>query len=84
MFLMAIRPVAIEFGDGMRAGRLPIQETHEVCQAFLQDPAFFRFLTRIDEKLAAVARLGGCRFCEGPLHVGDYPRKPRGCLAAVP
>jgi len=54
-----------------------------VCQAFLQDPAFFRFLTRIDEELAAAARLGGCRFCEGPLHVADYPRKPRGCPAAV-
>ena len=50
---------------------------------FLQDPAFVRFLNRIDEELAAAARLGGCRFCEGPLHVADYPRKPRGCPAAV-
>jgi len=28
-----------------------------VCHAVLQDPAFFRFLTRIDEELAAATRL---------------------------
>ena len=49
----------------------------------LQDPAFFHFLTRIDEEFAAVTRLGRCPGCEGPLHVADYPRKPRGCPAAV-
>jgi len=54
-----------------------------VCHAVLQDPAFFHFLTRIDEELAAATWLGGCRFCAGPLHVGNYPRKPRGCPAAV-
>lgn len=54
-----------------------------MCHAVLQDPAFFRLLTRIDEELAAATRLGGCRFCEGALHVADYPRKPRGCPAAV-
>jgi hypothetical protein len=54
-----------------------------VCHAIVQDPAFFHFLTRIDEELAATTRLGGCPFCAGPLHVADYPRKPRGCPAAV-
>lgn len=54
-----------------------------MCHAVLQDPAFFRFLTRIDEELAAATRLRGCTACEGPLHVADYPRKPRGCPAAV-
>ena len=54
-----------------------------MCHAVLQDPAFFRFLTRIDEELAATTRLQGCRACGGPLHVADYPRKPRGCPAAV-
>ena len=49
----------------------------------LQDPAFFHFLTRIDEEFAAATRLGRCPGCEGPLHVADYPRKPRGCPAAV-
>ena len=49
----------------------------------LQDPALFHFLTRIDEEFAAVTRLGRCPGCEGPLHVADYPRKPRGCPAAV-
>jgi hypothetical protein len=48
-----------------------------VCHV-LQDPAFFHFLTRIDEEFAAVTRLGRCPGCEGPLHVADYPRKPRG------
>lgn len=55
-----------------------------MCHAAqLQDPAFFRFLVRIDEELAAATRLQGCRACAGPLHVADYPRKPRGCPAEV-
>lgn len=49
----------------------------------LRDPAFFRFLVRIDEELAAEARRAGCRHCGGPLHVADFPRKPRGCPPAV-
>ena len=54
-----------------------------MCHAVLQDPAYFRFLTRLDEEFAAATRLQGCRACEGPLHVANYPRKPRGCPAAV-
>jgi hypothetical protein len=53
-----------------------------VCHV-LQDPAFFRFLTRIDEEFAAATRAGCCVECAGPLHVADFPRKPRGCPAAV-
>jgi hypothetical protein len=53
-----------------------------VCHV-LQDPAFFHFLTRIDEEFAAATRLGRCTGCQGPLHVADYPRKARGCPAAV-
>ena len=49
----------------------------------LQDPVFFHFLTRIDEEFASATRLGRCPGCEGPLHVADYPRKPRVCPAAV-
>jgi hypothetical protein len=54
-----------------------------VCHDVLQDPAFFRFLSKIDEEFAAETRAGRCPGCEGPLHVSDYPRKPRGCPAAV-
>lgn len=54
-----------------------------MCHSLLQDPAFFRFLSRIDAELAAEARRGRCPHCAGPLHVADYPRKPRGCPAAV-
>jgi hypothetical protein len=54
-----------------------------VCHAVLQDPAFFHFLSRIDEEFASATRLGRCPGCGGPLHVADYPRKPRGCPAAV-
>ena len=43
----------------------------------------FRFLSRIDAELAAEARKGRCPRCTGPLHVADYPRKPRGCPVAV-
>ena len=54
-----------------------------MCHDVLQDPAFFRLLTRIDEEFAAATRLGRCLSCAGPLHVADFPRKPRGCPAAV-
>lgn len=56
-----------------------------MCHALLQDPVFFRLLTRIDAELAAEACKGRCPKpkCAGPLHVADYPRKPRGCPASV-
>lgn len=54
-----------------------------MCHGVLQDPAFFRFLTRIDEEFASATRQGRCPACAGPLHVADFPRKPRGCPAAV-
>ena len=54
-----------------------------MCHDVLQDPTFFRFLCRIDHELAAETRAGRCPGCAGPLHVADYPRKPRGCPAAV-
>jgi hypothetical protein len=54
-----------------------------VCHAVLQDPAFFHFLSRIDEEFASTTQLGRCPGCAGPLHVADFPRKPRGCPAAV-
>ncbi len=51
--------------------------------AVLRDPAFFRFLLRIDQELAAETRRAGCPHCAGALHVSDFPRKPRGCPSAV-
>ena len=54
-----------------------------MCRDVLQDPTFFRFLSRIDYEFAAETRAGRCPGCEGPLHVANYPRKPRGCPAAV-
>ncbi|MDA8191280.1 MAG: hypothetical protein M0Z68_07415 [Gammaproteobacteria bacterium] len=54
-----------------------------MCHTLLQDPSFFRFLCHIDAELAAEVREGRCPRCAGPLHVADFPRKPRGCPAAV-
>ena len=54
-----------------------------MCHDVLQDPTFFRFLSRIDHEFADQTRAGRCSGCCGPLHVADYPRKPRGCPAAV-
>ena len=51
-----------------------------MCQAVLQDPAFFKFLLGIDQNQAATVRALGCADCGGPLHVGDFERKPRGPL----
>ena len=54
-----------------------------MCHALLHDPAFFRLLTRIDVEFATEARQSRCPRCQGPLHVSDYPRKPRGCPPSV-
>lgn len=54
-----------------------------MCHDVLQDPTFFRFLSRIDREFAAEVQAGRCPGCSGPLHVSDYPRKPRGCPAVV-
>jgi hypothetical protein len=54
-----------------------------VCHAVLHDPVFFRFLLRIDIEFAAETRQGRCPRCQGPLHCGDYPRKPRGLPASM-
>lgn len=54
-----------------------------MCHAVLQDPDFFRFLSRIDAEFAEQTRQGRCPECAGPLHVADFPRKPRGIPAAV-
>ena len=54
-----------------------------MCHDVLQDPTFFRFLSQIDREFAAEIQAGRCPGCSGPLHVSDYPRKPRGCPAVV-
>jgi hypothetical protein len=44
----------------------------------LKDGRLFKLLERADQELAAEAQMGGCMYCGAKLHVGDYPRKPRG------
>ena len=44
---------------------------------------FFEELTAIDAAILDRAAKEACRFCGGPLHRGDYARKPRGGLVAV-
>jgi hypothetical protein len=39
---------------------------------------FFEGLTALDEAIVELAAKEPCRDCGGPLHRGDYPRKPRG------
>lgn len=43
----------------------------------------FARLEKVDEAIAAAVAAGRCRHCEGPLHRGNYQRKPRGALMAV-
>jgi hypothetical protein len=43
----------------------------------------FARLEKLDEKIAAAVAAGRCRHCEGPLHQGNYQRKPRGGLIAT-
>lgn len=44
---------------------------------------FFGRLEKLDEMIAAAVAEAGCRHCDGPLHRGDYLRKPRGGLIAA-
>jgi hypothetical protein len=44
---------------------------------------FFETLLQLDQAIGAAVAAGGCRHCGGPLHRGDYPRKPRGGLIAT-
>jgi hypothetical protein len=52
----------------------------------LDDPQlgreFFRFLVELDEAVTRRVAAEGCPVCGGPLHRGDYERKPRGALIA--
>lgn len=44
----------------------------------LKDAKFFAFLLMADLTAAEDVRCGGCPVCGGPLHVANFPRKPRG------
>ena len=44
---------------------------------------FFEVLTAIDEAIVAKVAAAGCAYCGGPLHRGDYARKPRGGWVAA-
>jgi hypothetical protein len=39
---------------------------------------FFERLRAVDEAIVEKVAAGRCRFCRGPMHRSDYPRKPRG------
>ena len=43
----------------------------------------FRWLVKVDEETSRRVAAARCQHCGGPLHRGDYPRKPRGGLLAV-
>lgn len=44
---------------------------------------FFARLDAIDAEIAVQLAAQGCPFCGGPLHQGNYLRKPRGALLAL-
>lgn len=41
--------------------------------SILQQPGFFQFLALIDTDLASRARIQGCSFCGGVLHIACNP-----------
>ncbi|MBD3335006.1 MAG: hypothetical protein GF355_05775 [Candidatus Eisenbacteria bacterium] len=51
--------------------------------SLLQDIRFYDHLLRIDQDLFDRARKAGCLRCQGRLHSGRYPRKPRGAPEAL-
>jgi len=50
----------------------------------LQKASLFSLLHRIDMDLARQHQQGGCPYCSGPLHHGNYMRKPRGGPDGIP
>lgn len=54
--------------------------SHEI----LSDASFFFFLLLIDRDIATRAHGQRCPFCGGRLDIGNYRRKPRGCLCVAP
>ena len=44
---------------------------------------FFARLEKLDQMIAAAVAAERCQHCDGPLHQGNYRRKPRGGLVAV-
>jgi hypothetical protein len=44
------------------------------------DREFFARLEKMDAAIARAVGAAGCQHCEGPLHQGNYQRKPRGGL----
>jgi hypothetical protein len=51
---------------------------------WLADTRLYEALARIDADLAETTRQAGCRVCGEVLHSARFPRKPRGCPAALP
>ncbi len=51
-----------------------------MIDAFEFGREFFEGLMAVDRAIVARAAEERCRDCGGPLHRGDYPRKPRGGL----
>ena len=45
---------------------------------FLHNKTFHELLLKIDRSLAQDVLEACCQYCEGNLHVGDYPRQPHG------
>lgn len=44
----------------------------------LKNPSFFYILLKLDQESANALQSKGCSHCGGPLHIANYPRKPRG------
>ena len=55
----------------------------EMFDAFELRSEFFEGLVAIDEAIVERAAEEPCRDCGGPLHRGDYRRKPRGDRKSV-
>ncbi len=54
-----------------------------MCQAFFRDASFYQALFQLDQAIACDTQTAGCPHCGGPLHVANYPRKPRGIRSAL-
>lgn len=50
---------------------------------FSFEGAFFSLIADLDAQISGAVAAVGCQWCGGPLHQGNYERKPRGALIAA-
>lgn len=78
-------PPSSILADSLHGGScLTLRKGRNMLSELFQNVSLFRLLHQIDKDLAEACRQAGCPFCQGPLHMAPYLRKPRGGPPNIP